>query len=307
MFRPLKNAFTVLVMLVSICTAQPLANADTLTATGHKLTPATHTGFFDLTWDEASGKLFLHVPVTGMPFIYQSSLARGIGSNDLGADRGRLGATRLVEFFRSGSRLLLIENNTAYRANSPNADERQAIRESFARSVLWGFTIEHIEDDVLIVDATDFFLRDALMMSQWLADQQQGNFSVDNSRSAIFLPRTRAFADNTEIEAILTLTGTPKGDILRTVVPDPSAITIHTHHSFVRLPDEHYEPLDYDPRSGFLDPAYGGSFADYAVPVNEPVARAYVRRHRLKKLDPQASVSAVVEPIVYYLDRGVPE
>ncbi|MFK8031098.1 MAG: zinc-dependent metalloprotease [Gammaproteobacteria bacterium] len=272
-----------------------------------KSTATTQKGYFDFDWDKASGKIFLHVKELETPFIYQTSLARGIGSNDIGADRGRLGDTKLVEFYRSGNKLLLIENNTSYRANSDNASEKRAVEESFARSVIWGFEIDQTDGATLIVDATDFLLRDSLSLSQWLGGMNEGNYNVDKSRSAIYLPRTRTFEDNTEFEAILTLTGVATGSVLPTVVPDSSAITVHTHHSFIRLPEPGFVPLTFDPRSGYISPTYGGSFADYAVPISSPMTTSFARRHRLEKKDPLSPMSEAVEPIVYYLDPGAPE
>ncbi|MEM7083126.1 MAG: zinc-dependent metalloprotease [Pseudomonadota bacterium] len=266
-----------------------------------------HSGFFDFVWDEHTGRILLHIDELESPFIYQTSLARGIGSNDIGADRGRLGDTKLVSFYRAGNKILLIEENLGYRANSSNRDEQSAVRQSFASSVIWGFTIEDSDDSRITVDATPFLLRDAMSLSAWLGSMELGQYKVDASRSAIYMPRTRAFPDNTEFEAILTLTGEPKGTLLASVVPDPRAVTVHTHHSFIRLPPPGYAPLPYDPRAGYLNPSYGGRFADYAVPINERIQSAFTRRHRLEKKQPEADWSEPVEPIVYYLDRGAPE
>ena len=272
-------------------------------------------GFLDLYWDESQGRLLLRIDNMGQEFIYQSSMARGVGSNDLGLDRGQLGATRLVEFFRSGPRILLIENNTRYRANSNDAAEMMAVDSSFARSVVWGFERVAETNGSVLVDATDFFLRDAHGISTRLNRAQQGNYQPDPTRSAIYLPRTRAFPDNTEVEAIVSYTGERKykddgkvvSDILSTVVPDATSVTVHLHHSFIRLPDDNYTPLPYDPRAGIIGSPGGNGFTDYAVPVGEPVQVLYGRRHRLEKQDPQADISAAVEPIVYYLDPGAPE
>ncbi len=269
-------------------------------------------GFIDLYWDENGGRLLFALDELNEPLIYQSSLARGVGSNDLGLDRGRLGQTRLVSFERIGPRVLMIQHNTDFRALSDDAAERQAVSDSFARSVVWGFDVVAENDGRVIVDGTEFFLRDADDMGGWLGRSRQGTFAVDTSRSAIYLPRTRAFPDNTEIEAIVTFTGTLAFDdrgrlespVLSSVTPDPTAVTVHLHHSFVRLPDSGYEPLPYDPRSGFFP---GASFQDYASPIGDPLMVRYARRHRLERTDPGAESSPAVEPIVYYVDPGAPE
>ncbi|MBT8072004.1 MAG: zinc-dependent metalloprotease [Gammaproteobacteria bacterium] len=272
-------------------------------------------GFLDLYWDERQGRLLLRIDNMGQEIIYQSSMARGVGSNDLGLDRGQLGATRLVEFFRSGPKVLLIENNTRYRASSDDAAELMAVDSSFARSVVWGFERVAESNGSVLVDATDFFLRDAHGISTRLNRAQQGSYQPDPTRSAIFLPRTMAFPDNTEVEAIVSYSGERKynddgkvvSDILSTVVPDATSVTVHLHHSFIRLPDDNYTPLPFDPRAGIIGSPGGNGFTDYAVPVGEPVQVLYGRRHRLEKQDPQADISAAVEPIVYYLDPGAPE
>jgi hypothetical protein len=265
-------------------------------------------GFVDMYWDDATGRLLLAIEAFDTDVLYQSSLARGVGSNDLGLDRGQLGATRIVRFERSGPKVLLVQENLRYRARSDDPAEREAVRESFARSVLWGFESLGTVRGATIVDATAFFLRDAHDIGRRLAEAGEGGFQVDASRSAIYLPRTKGFPDNSEIEAIVTFTGKPEGEWLPTVAPDASQFSVHLHHSFVRLPGPGYEPLPYDPRAGVIGLEYDESgFVDYATPIGDPITVAFARRHRLEKRDPRAAVSEAVEPIVYYVDRGAPE
>ena len=265
-------------------------------------------GFVPLYWDEQQGRLLFRIDAFDTPLLYQSSLPRGVGSNDLGLDRGQLGATRIVQFVRSGPKVLLIADNLDYRAISDAADERQAITESFARSVIWGFEVSSESDGTVLVDGTDFFLRDAHELAARLSATEEGEYSVDASRSAIFLPRTKAFPDNSEIEAIVSYVGKPTGEHLPTVVPDPTSITVHSHHSFIRLPDDDFEPLAYDPRAGIIGLSYEREgFLDFASGIGDALRVNYGRRHRLNKKNPEADVSEAVEPIVYYVDRGAPE
>lgn len=260
-------------------------------------------GYFDLYWDESGGRLIVAIDEIDTPLLYQSSLARGVGSNDLGLDRGQLGATRVVRFSQSGPKVLMIEKNLDYRAQSDDADEVAAVDESFAQSVVWGFESLGEVDGRVYVDATEFLIRDAHRIGPRLAAQGEGTYQPDASRSAIYLPNTKAFPDNSEMEAIVTFTGQPTGPWLRTVTPDAESFSVHLHHSFVRLPDDNYEPLPFEARSGF----FGGTFQDYATPVGDPLRVSFARRHRLEKKDPAAAVSEAVEPIVYYVDRGAPE
>ena len=264
-------------------------------------------GFIPLYWNSDQGRLYAEVTSLDSPLIYYPSLSQGLGSNDLGLDRGRLGQTQLVQFERVGPRVLLVALNTRYRASSNNTSERRAVEEAFARSVLWGFEIAAEHNGRLLIDVTAFSQRDALGLSALLEQRGEGSYAIDPHRSVINLSRSKAFPDNTEVDALVTLTGRSTGDILETVAPDAGAITLHLHHSFVRLPDDGYTPLPYDPRAGFIDGGEQDLFYDYAAPLGEPVKRGYARRHRLEKKHPDRELSEAIEPIVYYVDSGVPE
>ena len=264
-------------------------------------------GFIPLYWQSNTGRVFADIASVTEPFIYYTGLARGVGSNDLGLDRGRLGDTQLVHFERIGSKVLLKAENTRYVARSDNAAERLAVREAFAQSVLWGFVVAAEGDGKVLIDFTDFALRDHLGLGNLLKRRGEGSYSLDQSRSAIYRPRTKSFPDNTELEAILTLTGTPSGNIVGTVTPDARAITVHGHQSFVRLPDDGYEPLPFDPRAGYIDSGEASLVYDYSSPISAPIKTAFARRHRLEKVDPSAESSPAKEPIIYWVDSGVPE
>jgi Met-zincin/Domain of unknown function (DUF5117) len=261
------------------------------------------SGYFNLFWDAKQGKLWLEIDKWNTEFLYQSGLSAGIGSNDIGLDRGQLGETRIVRFDRSGPKVLLIQENLDYRAISNDADERRTVHDSFAESALGGFTVAAEEDGHALVDATDFFLRDAHNIPAVLRREKQGSFRLDDKRSAIYVPNTKNFPLNTEIEATLTFAGDDAGPWVQQVTPSPDSITVREHHSFVQLPPSGYKPRAYDPRSSF----FGIVYMDYATPVSEPIVKRFTARHRLEKKDPKAAASEPVKPIVYYLDRGAPE
>jgi len=262
-----------------------------------------HPGYFTYHWDPEKGRLLLEVDKLETEFLYVNSLKAGIGSNDIGLDRNQLGSTKVVKFQRMGPKVLLTQVNYRYRAISDNPKEREAVEDAFARSVIGGFNVEAEEEGVALIDATEFFLRDAKQVAQRLKDREQGEYELDPQRSAIYLPATRNFPKNTEIEAVLTYQGKDPGDWLKTVAPEPENITVRQHHSLIELPDDGYTPRRFDIRSSY-SPV---TFTDYAAPVTEPMEKHYIRRHRLKKKNPCAEVSDPVEPIVYYVDPGVPE
>ena len=260
-------------------------------------------GYFPLYWDAERGRLLLEIARFNQEFLYQTSLQTGVGSNPIGLDRGQLGATHVVFFERTGPKVLLVEPNQRYRARSSDANERRAVEESFARSVLWGFRVEVAEGERVLVDATAFFMRDAHGVADALRRAQQGSFSLDESRSAVYLPRTKGFPQNTEIEASLTFNSNDPGGLVRQTTPTPQSLTVREHHSLVQLPDDNYRPRRYDPRVGNIDI----EFYDYATPITEPIEQRWIIRHRLVKRDPNAAVSEPVKPIIYYVDPGAPE
>ena len=264
---------------------------------------AASPGFFDFYWDAQAGKVWLEIDRWHEEFLYVNSLPAGVGSNDIGLDRGQLGDTRVVRFERVGPRVLLVQPNYAFRAITDNPAERKSVQQAFAQSILWGFEVAAEEDGRVLVDATDFYLRDAHNVVGVLKRTEQGSYKIEPSRCALYPERTKNFPQNTEVEVTLTFVGEKPGDFVRQVVPTPEVITVRQHHSFIQLPDDSYAPRVADARAGY----FGIRYQDYATPISEPLVKRFIARHRLQKKDPAASVSAAVAPIVYYIDPGAPE
>lgn len=260
-------------------------------------------GFLPLYWHDEKGKLYLEISQLNKEILYYPSLAQGVGSNDIGLDRGRLSNEHIIKFEKHGNKLLMIEPNYMYRAISNDALERKAVEESFAKSIHFGFDIVARSENSFLIDITPFVLQDVVEAAKAIEETKQGSYRVETSRSAIFMPNTKAFPKNTEIEAILTLTGSKSGAYLNQVVPTPDFITIHQHFSFIELPDDGFKMREYDPRMGYI----GIEFYDYATPFSEPIVKKYISRHRLEKKDPTAIQSEAKEPIIYYMDPGAPE
>lgn len=297
----MKRIFLLLFLLISVpVLTMAQKNADIAAKTRDL---ARFSGYFNFYWDDKTGQILLEVDKLNTEFLYVNSLPAGVGSNDLGLDRGQIGNSRIVKFIKSGPKVLLIQPNYAYRAISDNADERKSVEEAFAQSVIWGFTAVAQEGDKVLIDITPFLLRDSHQLADRLSGSGQGSFSADDSRSAIYLPNTKSFPDNSEFEAIITLKGKGTGTEISSVTPDPNAVTVRMHHSFIKLPDGNYKPRKFDPRAGFYDNEY----MDYATPIDQPIVKRFIARHRLEKKDPSAAISEAVKPIVYYVDRGAPE
>ena len=256
--------------------------------------------------------------------LYVTGLPWGTGSNDLGLDRGQIGRSAMVRFERTGPKVLLVEPNEMFRTSSQDADAQMTVKKSFARSVMAGFRVEAESPDgaTVLVDATDFVVRDAHRVTEALSRAGAGTYRLDAMRSAVALDGVKAFPKNTELEAELTFSseggverapagGTPAygggaggGRYVRDVTPDARAMTVNEHQSFIELPGPGFVPRRFSPRAGY----FASGYRDYDTPLGQPLAQQFLERHRLVKKDPNCKQSCeAVAPIQYYLDRGAQE
>ena len=272
-------------------------------------------GFFPIYWEEASGRIWLEIALWDTDVLHAAGIGAGLGSNDIGIDRGQQSGSRVVRFHRIGPKVLMIQPNYRFRASSDNPAERRAVEDAFAPSTLWGFTVAAETGDRVLVDFTPFLMQDIAGLA---GRMRPGTYRLDASRSAVYLPMVMNFPENTEMEASLTFVRQAGGggggfggfggggafEGVGNVAASAAAATVRMHHSLVKLPElGEYTPRAHDSRAG-----YGGmSFQDYSVPLGEPMTQRFIRRHRLEKKDPNAAMSEPVEPIVYYLDPGTPE
>ncbi len=282
----------------------PLAAQDARpTIAAHTAEMTALEGLFNMHWDDDAGRLYWELDLAGGEFLYQISMGSGLGSNPVGIDRGQLRGTHVLEPHRVGPRVLLMEPNYQFRARSDNPTEVQAVRDAFAPSVYWGFDIVAESGNRVLVNATSFFIRDARNVAGQIAQRGQGTFRLDPARSAIHLPATKSFPENTEVEALLTFASSDPGGLVRGVAVNPEAVTLRQHHSFIKLPGDGYRIRTADPRIGVNGP----TIHDYATPIDEDLRVRLVARHRLQKRNPGRDPSEPVEPIVYYVDPGTPE
>jgi hypothetical protein len=260
----------------------------------HTRALVSQPGFIELWRDADKGRVLLSVRELDQPFLLTTSLPYALGSNDVGLDRAQAGEARLVRFQKFGNRLFLVQENTRFVARSADADERNAVSESFAGAVLWAGDILASDGPRHLVDFSSFLLADQHGVVQRLADTKQGGYRVDERRSAVLPAEAKAFPDNIELEALLTFAGPGSGEYVRQVAADPASLTMRQHVSMVRLPDNGYKPRRYHPFSGGFDTGY----YDFATPLASSLDVRWQVRHRLEKGG---------QPIVYYLDRGAQE
>ena len=259
-------------------------------------------GFLPYYWDARRGQLLLEVSRWDEALLYGSGLAGGAGTLEISLDRGQLGELALCRFERVGPRVLLHQRQVSHRSGVGDAERSRVVSESFPSSILASLPVVAEEGDRVLVDATAFLLADTQVLPQ-LKAQKLGEWRQDVSRSALNFERTGAFPKNTEIEVMATYTAENPPRSLAPVLPDGHTMTLRIHHTFVKLPEPGFVPRELDPRIGFIPRRH----LDHAAPYTESIEKFLAMRWRLVKRDPSAAVSEPVEPITYYLDRGIPE
>jgi hypothetical protein len=260
-------------------------------------------GFIPVYLNDRTGQILLEIPRDSSRALMLTTLATGLGSNPIGLDRGSGGGEQVARFERSADKVLVIFENTQYRS-SGGADHLRSVLEAFPPSTIAALPIVAEEGGRILVDATDFVMRDWNDVASTLQRSQQGGYSVARDRSHVYRPYTKAFPDNTEIDVALTWAANANpGGIVSRIVPDGKAITLRQHITLMRLPDDNFKPRVADPRVGF----FGVTFKDYAQPIQSPLEQTWAARHRLERVNPNDPNSPIKNPIVYYIDRGIPE
>ncbi|MBA3341426.1 MAG: zinc-dependent metalloprotease [Gemmatimonadaceae bacterium] len=262
-------------------------------------------GFIPILLDAKQGKLLLELPGDSMKALMFVGLATGLGSNPIGIDRGAGFDNFVTRFDRNGERVLVVFENWNYRSSArDNLAHVRTIAESFPPSTVAALPIVAEERGRILVDATEFFMRDWNDVAGTLTANNEGSYSVARDRSSIYAAYTKAFPGNSEIDVALTFTTQGKaGQTVASIVPDGKSFTLRQHISLLRLPDDSYRPRVLDPRAGF----FGITFKDYAQPIQNSLEQRWISRHRLERVNASDPDSPIRNPIVYYVDRGIPE
>jgi len=250
------------------------------------------------------GKLYLELPTDSLRALFVATQPTGLGSNPIGIDRGGDAGAQVARFDRSGDRVMVVFENWSYRGARDNPDHARTVAEAFPPSTVAALPVAAREGTRILVDATALALTDWLGVGATLQQSEQGSYAIAPERSSINATLTRDFPRNTEIDAWLTFaTGGRPGRIVSQIVPEGRAFTLRQHISLLPLPDGGYTPRELDPRVGY----FGIVFKDYAQPIQDPLEQRWIARHRLTRANPADPSSPITDPIVYYIDRGIPE
>jgi hypothetical protein len=312
----MKKAFVLISLPIlgalAACASKPAASVASAPAPASSSSIAAKTqgldkkdGFIPIYLDNKTGKILLEIPRDSMRVLMFVGQSTGLGSNPIGIDRGAGGDNYIARFDRNGDRVLVVFENWNYRSSfTDNPAHARAIAESFPPSTPGSLPVVASDGGKTLVDATDFFMRDWNDVAGTIAQANEGNYSVARDRSSIYRPYTRAFPENSEIDVALTFAaqGRP-GNTVSQIVPEGRSFTLRQHISLLKLPDGGFRPRVLDPRVGF----FGITFKDYAQPIQNPLEVRWIARHRLERVNPNDPDSPIRNPIVYYIDRGIPE
>ncbi len=301
-----------LFLLLAVCTGQALARSRPAAPGGSPekavgISERTRElrrqeGFVPWYWDARRGELLLEISRSNEELLYGAGLAGGAGTLDVSLDRGEQGDLALCRFERVGPRVLLHQRQVSHRSGVPDAERSRVVAESFPSAVLASFPVIAEDGDRVLLDATAFLLADTQVLPA-LKRAKLGDWKQDLARSALHFERSGAFPKNTEIEVIATFTSDAPPPGIAAVLPDGRTMSLRIHHTFLKLPEPGFTPRLLDPRIGFIPQRY----LDHTAPFSEPIEKFLTVRWRLVKKDPGAAISEPVDPIVYYLDRGIPE
>ncbi len=309
--RSLRRCLITSLLIGSSLIASPsIASAAQLDAAAWRSAAASYErqdGLIPLLVDRAGGRVLAQLPPPDaegvmIRVVHHSLIREGTGSPATQMDRSKFGPSRILRFIRAGQRVIAQYESVDF-TGSASAAERAGATQSFANSSVWsGEVVSVLADGSIIIDLSGFLTRDAWSMGEYLNRAGQGAFRQNTALSLVEAASARSFADNVEVDATVTFDVDNAGREIRAITPDPATMTIRLHHSFLRLPDDNYEPRVFDPRVGGFD----SLLTDYSAPLGQPLVTRLAHRFRLEKTDPAAARSRVKRPIIFYVDNTAP-
>lgn len=239
----------------------------------------------------------------GEDFGMVTHFSRGLGDLSIHEGLRAQDDTHLLRFRREGDDIYLVKRNPRFEADEGSAMET-SLEDNVGHSVLAALEIESRNDSTghLLVDATSFFVSDYTNTSEILKSAYGDRpVQLDSNRSHV--DQVMGFPENVEIEALLTYSASEPPEFGGVGVSDFRSIPVGIRYSLFELPEEPVTRRPADLRVGhFLT-----TVRDFSRDREETTYLRFVNRWRLEKKDHSKELSEPVEPIVFYIDRSVPE
>ncbi|MEO5764147.1 MAG: zinc-dependent metalloprotease, partial [Casimicrobiaceae bacterium] len=246
------------------------------------------------------------------PFFFSWNLSRGLGEKFIFG--GLMGDSEIVEFHRVGNIVQLLARNQVYFASEGKPQQR-AVAEAFSDSLLAAVPVAsqpHPERKSILIELNALLLVDIPGGNGVLerAYRQPYNFDPRNSSIA----GTRATPDLVAVDVnahyalnrVMQPPNTPGPTPFPqppATVPDIRSLFLGYYYNFTTLPATPMRPRLADERVGY----FTTSRFDFANDNKLSPRITYVNRWRLEKKDPAAALSEVRQPIVFWIDRNVPD
>ena len=259
----------------------------------------------DKVWIELSPEQF------DMPFFFQANRTRGIGERrGLSNPMMRAG---IAQFHRIGDLVQLIARNDRFIAKPGSALER-AVRENLSDSLIGSAAVvsrPHPERKSILIEANPLLLSDIPAASTALENAYRLAYAFDARNSSFTSLRSASDITTFSVNAhysIGKVPATPLNSSRPNVAPpamleDIRSLFLGFVYSFAKLPDEPMRARIADDRIGHFT-TRKFDFTDDRAPFPDV---NYVERWRLEKKDPLAAMSEPKKPIVYWLDKNIPE
>lgn len=250
------------------------------------------------------------------PYFFSTNLDQGLGESRFLAGSmssslaRRFGGPAVVVFHKVGGQVQLISRNVKYTAK-PGTPEARAVADAFSDSLLATAIVvsqPHPERKSVLIEANALLFSDLPAAAPRLeqAYRQPYTFDARNSsfREVKSAPDFVSF--NVAAHYALARVSMPQpgqAAELPSTIPDIRSLFLGFHYSFAKLPDTPMRARVADPRIGY----FGTDVWDFTTDERRIPILHYVNRWRLEKKDPAAAMSEPKQPIVYWIDRSVPE
>lgn len=269
-------------------------------------------GFFTLHQKDEKVWLEIRPEQFDKPFFFSYNVPNSIGERGLyGSQMGR---GYQAVFKKIGNQVQLLAKNTEFYA-TPGTPQAQAVAQAFSDSLIGSaavVSLPQVESKAVLVDAAALLFADIPGYSTALESAYRMPYALDKVNTSFakvnvddaltgllvnshfFVPRIAA--------APLMPSAVPLPTPPQTT-PDPRSFFIGFYYNFSALPAEVMRPRMADDRIGhFVTTSY-----DFTDDIKPKTSRHFVNRWRLEKQDPSAALSEPKQPIVYWLDKNIPE
>ena len=264
-------------------------------------------GLLTLYRDPENGALFMAIrdDQLDQEFVYFSYAENGVVAAR--AFRGAYRDQAVIHFEKYFDRVNIIEENTRFYFD-PDSALVGASDANISPAVKASLKIEATSEDesTYLVKMDPVLLSEALQKIAPNGDPKKkpfeqfslGKLAADKTRYRAI----RGYPDN--VNVLVDYVYNNEKPYVRggAEVTDPRYVTLTFQHSFIKLPENEFQPRIDDARVGYFFDQVTDLTSDRAAPY-----RDLINRWHLKKKDPKKARSKPVEPITWWIENTTPK